>query len=56
MERNGLSNFGRELPKKHSCEIISKSVHHFSRKSRLLLFIALAAILFEEAERFEQVW
>ena len=29
MERNGLSNFGRQSPKEHSCEIISKSVHQF---------------------------
>ena len=55
-ERNGLSNFGRGLPKKHSCEIISKSVHRFSRRvvNSLFLFIALAAILFNVAESFEQ--
>ena len=58
MERNSLSNFGRGLPKEHSCEIISKSVYPFSR-SRLklfFLFIALAAILFNGAKRFEQFW
>ena len=35
--RNRLSNFGRQLSKKHSCEIISKSVHQFSRRSCLKL-------------------
>ena len=34
MEWNGLSNFGRQSPKEHSYEIISKSVHGFSRRSR----------------------
>ena len=29
-----LSNFGRQSPKEYSCEIISKSVHPFSRRSR----------------------
>ena len=38
MERNHLSNFGRGLAKEHFCEIISKSVHLFSRGSRLKLF------------------
>ena len=37
-ERNGLSNFGRRLAKEHFSEIISKSVHRFSRKSYLKLF------------------
>ena len=36
MVQNSLS-FSRDLPKKPSCEIISKSVHRFSR-SRLKLF------------------
>ena len=36
-------------------QIISKSVHRFSRSHlKLFLFIALAAILFNGAERFEQ--
>ena len=58
MERNGLSNFGRQSPKEHSCEIISKSVHQFSREvvKSLFLFIAMAAILFNVAESFEQFW
>ena len=38
MKPNSLSVFGRELPKEHSCEIISKSVHWFSRRSSLKLF------------------
>ena len=43
-------------PEYHWNHIISKSVHQFSRKSRLklFLFIALAAILFNRVERFEQ--
>ena len=48
---NGAKQFGRELPKKNCCEIISrglpngsfceiilKSVHRFSRRNRLKLF------------------
>ena len=38
MEWNHLSDFGRELAKEHFCEIISKSVHHSSRRSCLKLF------------------
>ena len=30
---NGLSNFGRRSPREHPCEIISKSVRRFSRRS-----------------------
>ena len=33
--KNGLSNSGRGSPKEHFCEIISKSVHWFGRRSRL---------------------
>ena len=33
-----MSNFGRRLAKEHFCEIISKSVHQFSRGSCLKLF------------------
>ena len=38
--------------------IISKSILRFRRRSRLkvFLFLALAAILFNGAERFEQFW
>ena len=58
MERNGLSKFGRQSPKEHSCTIISKSMHWLRRRSRLKVFLilALAAILFDGAERFEQFW
>ena len=43
-------------PEYHWNQIISKSVHRFSRRSRLklfFLFIAMGAILFNRAERFE---
>ena len=33
-----MRNFGRRLAKEHFCEIISKSVHWFSRGSCLQLF------------------
>ena len=38
--------------------IISKSMHWLRRRSHLkvFLFLALAAILFNGAERFEQFW
>ena len=38
MEQNHLTNFGRGLAKEHFCEIVSKSVHLFSRRSCLKLF------------------
>ena len=43
---------------KHSCIIIPKSNFWFRRRSRLkvFLFLALAAILFNGAEQFEQFW
>ena len=57
MAQNSLSNFSGELPKEPSYEIISKSVHGFSRsRLKLYLFIALVAILFNGAEPFEQFW
>ena len=58
MERNGLSNSGRQSPEEHSCEIISKSVNHLAEEvvKSLFLFIALAAILFNIAESFEKFW
>ena len=58
MERKGLSNFGRQSPKEHSCIIFLKSMHWLRRISQLkvFLFLALAAILFNGAERFEQFW
>ena len=58
MERNGLSSFGGHSPKEHSCIIISKPMHWLRRRNHLkvFLFLALAAILFNEVERFEQFW
>ena len=42
-------------PEYHWNQIISKSVHRFSRSHlKLFLFIALADIFFNGAERFEQ--
>ena len=57
-ERKGSSNFGGQSPKEHSCIIISKSIHRLRRRSHLkvFLFLALVAILFNGAERFEQFW
>ena len=56
MEQNGLISFDRQSPKEHFYIIISKSMHWLRRRSRLkvFLFLALAAILFNGAERFEQ--
>ena len=57
MEQNNLSSFGRQLPKEPSCEIISKSAIDLAEVvSSSILFIALAAILFNGAEPFEQFW
>ena len=44
-----VSNVGRGSPKKHSCEIISKSIHWLRRRRRFkVLFLALAAIFSPE--------
>ena len=58
MKRNRLSNFGRQLPKEHSCIIISKLMHCLRKRSHLkiFLYLALAAILFNGAKPFEQFW
>ena len=58
MEQNGLSNFGRQSPKKHSCEIFQNLSTDFAEEvvKSIFLFIALAAILFNVAEFFEQFW
>ena len=58
MERNGLSNFGGQSPKEHSCIIISKSMNWLRRRScfKIFLFLALATILYNGAERVEQFW
>ena len=54
----GLRNFVGQSPKEHSCKIISESMHWLRRRSRLkvFLFLALAAILINGAEQFEQCW
>ena len=50
-----FEQFDGQSPNEHSCIIILKSVHWLRRRSRLkvFLFLALAAILFNGAERFE---
>ena len=55
MERNGLSNFDIQSTKEHSCvfQNLSTDLAEEVIKS-LFLFIALAAILFNVAEFFEQ--
>ena len=56
LNKRAMMALGRS-PEYHWNQIISKSVHRLSRRSRLklfFLFIALAAILFDRAERFEQ--
>ena len=55
---NVLSNFSRELAKEPSCEIISKSAIDLAEEvaKSSFLFIALATILFNGAEPFEQFW
>ena len=59
-EQNSLSNFCRLSPKEHSCIIISKSMHwlflllDWLLHLKVFLFLALAAILFNGAEQFEQ--
>ena len=56
MAQNNLSNFSRELPKDLSCEIISKSVHRFSSRSRLKFFsfYSPGGHLFNGAEPFDR--
>ena len=54
--KRAMMALGRS-PEYHWDQIISKSVHRFSRRSPFkifFLFIALGAILFNRAERFEQ--
>ena len=50
-EQKGLSNFGGQSPKEHSCIVISKLMHWLRRRSHLkvFLFSVLAAILFNGA-------
>ena len=54
MAQNSLSNFSRELPKEPPREIISKSATDLADVLSSFLFKALAAILFNGAEPFEQ--
>ena len=62
MERNGLSNFGRGSVEGHLRNIPAKLFQNLSTDlaeeavKSLFLFIALAAILFNVAESFEQFW
>ena len=56
MAQNILSNLSRELPKEPSLlQNLSTDLAAEVVKS-LFLFIALAAILFDVAESFEQFW
>ena len=58
VQRNDFSNFVRRSPKEHFCEIILKSDHWCRRKCHVkdFLFLALVAILFSGAERFQHFW
>ena len=53
-----MSIFVGQSPKEHSSKIISKLIYWLRKRSRLkvFLFLALAAILFNGAERFERFW
>ena len=56
MGQNILRNFSRKLPKESSLfQNLSTDLAEVDVKS-LFLFIALAAILFDVAESFEQFW
>ena len=56
MAQNILRNFSRKLPKEPSLfQNLSTDLAEVDVKS-LFLFIALAAILFNTAESFEQFW
>ena len=55
MAQNILRNFSRELPKEPSLfQNLSTDLAEVVKS--LFLFIALAAILFDIAESFEQFW
>ena len=56
MSRNGFSNVGRQSPKEQSYEIIINLSTDLADEvvKSVFLFIALAAILFNVAEQFEQ--
>ena len=53
-----FEQFGRGSPKEHSCEIIQNLSIDLAEEvaKSIFLFIALAAILFNVAEFFEQFW
>ena len=58
MEQNGLSNSGRQSPKEHCCELFQNLSTDLAEEvvKSIFLFIALAALLFNVAEFFEQFW
>ena len=55
MAQNILRNFSRELPKEPSL-FQNLSTDLAEEVKSLYIFIALAAILFDVAESFEQFW
>ena len=58
MERNGLSRSGKGSHEEYCCEMNSKSIYPFGRRSRLKVFLVLvlAELLFTGPELFEQEW
>ena len=58
MEWNGLSNFGRGSLRNIPVKLFQNLSTHLAEEvvKSLFLFIALAAILFNVAESFEQFW
>ena len=55
MGQNGLSNFSRQSPKEHSCELFQNLSTDLAEEVKsVFLFIALAAIFFKVTEFFEQ--
>ena len=56
MERNGLNNFDRQSPKNNTVKLFQNLCTDLEEEviKSLFLFIALAAILFNVAESFEQ--
>ena len=58
MERNHLSNFGRGKPRNISVKLFQNLYTCLAEEvvKSLFLFIALAAILFNVVESFEQFW
>ena len=59
LEQNCLSNIHRGSPKEHSCELCQNPSTGLRKDVVLIFFLdflALAAILFNGAEWFEQLW